>query len=391
MLSHLTERASHASATRFESRFGFFDVSLTLRSDSRAIIEFFDRLYRHFHVDRGAAEAWLTYDLLTEEGDSNAPVLRASDGRTFSLPNGPSVVRTAETILFHEVVSRVSSHFLVHGLAVSSWSEGLILAGHTGSGKTTLGLELARRGLTILSDELAALRRVSRLLDPFPRGLCVRERTFALVPGLDAPRRSSRPSVGPDRWMVDLEDLGNGPRWTACPPRYAIVLTTEEAPDPAQDDSPLLVALNRRDEVLLDRLSEIPGVRFRSIFEADGIFYARFRVRKDGAVHRAFIERCNAHHQSVLFRVKAVEASPDPARRPRLIPLARSAAALELFGHLQNLSFDGLESFSSPLGTPPQILAELSSMVVGMECYRLVVGDLAQTADLVCDLIKKGH
>ena len=60
-----------------------------------------------------------------------------------------------------------------------------------------------------------------------------------------------------------------------------------------------------------------------------------------------------------------------------------------MFGNLQNLNFDGLDAFNSPLGTPPQIMAELSSVVSGMNCYRLVVGELRKTADIVCQLAQK--
>jgi hypothetical protein len=192
--------------------------------------------------------------------------------------------------------------------------------------------------------------------------------------------------MGGQRWMVDIEDLSRNSLGTACEAGYVILLTTQV--DLEQEETPILLALKKTDGSLIHQLSEIPGVRYVSIFSDGDIYYPRFRVKKDRAVQREFGRLCEAYSDSVLFRVKAVERTPDPDLKPRLIPIPKSVAVLELFGNLQNLSFDGLDAFQSPLGTPTQILVELSSIIAGMKCYRLVVGNLTQTADLVCELVE---
>ena len=379
----LNEKAS------FQSTFTFFDVLVTLRSDSCDVIEFFGRLYGHFLSDRSKHQGEpLSYHILTKKANPEGPILLSYESMIFSLAEGASLAQSADTVIFNDIVSKIKSHLLIHGLSVSFKGTGLILSGLTGVGKTTLGLELIRRGIRFLSDELAALSRSSHLLHPFPRALCVRRKTINLFKELDGNYLPTMHHLDDRRGMLDIEKLPGESLGAACRPGYVILLTTEaDLGQVIEDEIPILLALRKKDDALIFKLSEIPGVRYRSIFSDNGIHYWRFRVRKDRAVQREFVNLCEEHGDSVLSRVKAVEKTPEPGFKPRLIPIPKSVAALELFGNLQNVSFDGLSDFSSPLGTPPQILAELSAIVAKTECYRLVVGDLKRTADLVCELV----
>ena len=59
----------------------------------------------------------------------------------------------------YTLIGRVRSHLLVHAGGVARRGQGFILAADAANGKTTLVLELLRRGFSFLSDEMAALSR----------------------------------------------------------------------------------------------------------------------------------------------------------------------------------------------------------------------------------------
>ena len=54
-------------------------------------------------------------------------------------------------------MTRVRSHLLIHAGVVSRDGQGIILVADARHGKTTLVLELVRRGFQFLSDEMADL------------------------------------------------------------------------------------------------------------------------------------------------------------------------------------------------------------------------------------------
>ena len=108
-----------------------------------------------------------------------------------------------ERVLYH-IISQVRSHFMIHAGVISHNDRGIILTAGSGHGKTTLVLELVRQGFKFLSDEIAALGRVDRLVHPFPRSLRLRLDTLQLVGFQEA-------FAGAHMWLgkllLDIEDI----------------------------------------------------------------------------------------------------------------------------------------------------------------------------------------
>ena len=94
------------------------------------------------------------------------------------------------------------------------------------TGKTTLVLELLRRGFSFLSDAMAALSRRDGRLDAFPRALRLRPDTLARV-GRPLPP-NTRQWLG--KLLVDIDDLAPGQLVASADLAHVIFLSDAPAP-----------------------------------------------------------------------------------------------------------------------------------------------------------------
>jgi hypothetical protein len=110
----------------------------------------------------------------------------------------------------HALLARLLARgmYAIHAGAVVHCGTALALVGRSGQGKTTLTLGLLRRGLGLLSDELAVVEASARRIVPYRRSMHVRPGTPALIPELrflhDRPRRQLG---GGSEWAVAPHDL----------------------------------------------------------------------------------------------------------------------------------------------------------------------------------------
>lgn len=383
-IKSLREEASSSNSYKF------LDVKVVIKSDSPSLLEFFGRTYRHFSVKTlwNDKESH-SYYLLTKDACPQGPLLLWDEDRAYSLVKGKALPDSADIVIFSSILSKIKSHFLLHGAALSSRGKALVLSGLSGSGKTTLALELTRRGFRFFSDEIAAISRSTHLIHPFPRAIGTRESTLNLLNKIDfKASKLHHTTSGERKWIVDIEDIFSSPMAGICQGKHLILLETMLDKKSDRGYQNINIALKKIDHNLIKRLSRIEGVEYLSI-NSDGNFrLAVFKVQKAKNVQRAFLKVCESYDESILYRVKAVEEDPDPQQNPQLFPISRMEATLELFGNLQNMVVnDGSMSRNSSENIP-QLLFELIDAIGGMECYRLLVGNLKKTADIIFDLAK---
>ena len=93
----------------------------------------------------------------------------------------------------------------IHAGVVALDGRAVLVAGRSGRGKTTLVLGLLRRGLDLLSDELALVAPDNRTVLAYPRGLHVRPAALELFPELG--------------FLAAIEpyELGGGSEWAVGP------------------------------------------------------------------------------------------------------------------------------------------------------------------------------
>jgi hypothetical protein len=81
----------------------------------------------------------------------------------------------AQSALLSTIASSISTYGLFHGGAISLDGRGMLICARSGMGKTTLVLNLIRRGCGFLSDEVGCLDPENDLLLPFPRKINMRK------------------------------------------------------------------------------------------------------------------------------------------------------------------------------------------------------------------------
>jgi hypothetical protein len=101
------------------------------------------------------------------------------------------------------LTDRSRGGMLLHAAAVSWSGRGILIAGATGTGKSTTALWLARAGFEYLTDDVAFIPQGSRRIEGFGRPLKVRDAAWdALAPGLDGWPGAGRVIPGPRSRLV---------------------------------------------------------------------------------------------------------------------------------------------------------------------------------------------
>jgi hypothetical protein len=382
------ERLKRRAGT--EDRYRFFDVGVSIRSDSMAVIDFFRQTYRHFtDMETPGRGKIHDYCIIEDPGMEPAPVLLWDEDRACSLLSGEALPDSADVVFFGSLMRKIDTHFLIHGAALETGGKAIILSGMSGSGKSTLALELTRRGFRFYSDEIAAISRKTHQIHPFPRAIGSRENTSGLLRSIDfRPDWLHHTTSGEKKWIADIEDIFGDCIAERCPGRYLILLET--TPDIGRASGryhDVRIALKEVDDDMIASMAGIEGVEYRGL-DLEGTFpYAAFRVAKDGDVQRAFLNLCETYGEVVLYRVKVVSSPPDPTRDPVLTEMPKMEAGLTLLGNLQNMAInDGWMPKDASVDATG-LLYDLLDTIADMECYRLVVGDLEKTSDLILGLV----
>ena len=367
----------------------FYDLDVHIRADRSESLELFARMYRHFQADgaRLPAQHTLEFDLLTGPGNAwGRPVLLV-DGQAWPLHDDRLLAGYVYEGMLKHILARIRSHVLLHAAALAREGGGLILAGDSGCGKTTLALALAQRGFRFLSDEMAALGRANRLLHPFPRALRVRPDTLERV-GLAQAAAGASQWMG--KWILDVEDLQVGSLGQAVPLRQVIILqypAAEPGSAPGSPDSELGVLFDRLDEDTLDAVRRIEGVVEVQAAELYGYPLLKLHTARPAYACSQIEALCQAR------RIWVLDVLAEPARRPtfdapaRLEALSPSQAALELVrrfqgGHQSALLQDEFDGRSS------RLYVEIASLIGQANCYRLSVGPLDEMVERVCGLVR---
>jgi len=369
-------RAAHREAYRF------FDVTIGLRSDDRDVIETFSEIYGRF---RTCGDAQAEYCVLTGDRLFGGPALVA-DGEVHRLSSCEALAGYVHMVLARSFMRRVRSHLLIHAAALSWRDVGVVLPSFSGGGKTTLALELVRRGFSLLSDEIAAIGCADHLLYPFPRALGVREGTWALF-GEEARRavRELRTVTGEMKSTLRMEEVG-APEGRTCPLRLVVLLDGGNGSDERGEEG-LFVVVHRLGEDLLSGLARIPGIRCADRFRDEPFPIVRLDLEADAYVGAEVAEVCARHHTVVFAMVRDDERTPDFRRRPRVQPLSVSAAATALAQRFQG-GADSAVLRGRYNGRVAGMVWELTEVLEDAACYRLSPGRLEEMADILCALVR---
>ena len=376
------------NSTTFQLKLRFFDLEANIKSDSGNFISLFTQMYRRFQVDTQLppAQTSAEFILLTKPDNQWGKPVIILDGEVLPLCDQRLLEGYAYESILSAIVTRVRSHLLIHAGVVSRDGQGVILVADARHGKTTLVLELIRRGFQFLSDEMAALGRADRLVHPFPRSLRIRTGTLQLA-GFPDMTESAQKWLG--KLILDIGEIKPGCLGKAVPISHIIILQDQadnNGNKPEHRERELSILLDRLDDALLSDIRQNEDVFEVQVNTESGYPLLKIHAARPMFVLSQIEALCSKRQILVLNVVKGVEAFPAFKLPAQLKSLSKNQAVVELLRRFQG-------GYKSELlqkefkANSTRLFMELSSLVAQANCHQLFVGPLNEMADLVCNMI----
>jgi hypothetical protein len=376
---------STISAPRLSLR--FFDLQANIYSDSSAYVDLFARIYGRFRANGAAAPRGnpVNLALLTRPDNPWGRPALILDGDVWPLTDPNLLAGYIYQIMLNAMAARVRSHVLIHAGAVAWAGQGIVLAADTRHGKTTLVLELVRRGFKFLSDEVAALGRADRRLHPFPRSLRIRPGSLSLA-GFSEPGPEAPTWLG--KLLLDIEQIQPNSLGRVVPIRHVIILQDPAAAGnraPGQPRQELGVLVNRLDGPLLDAVRKIKAVTEVYPDVHQGYPLLRLRTARRMSALAQIEALCRERRILIMDVVSGPTKQPTFSAAARLEAIPASQTILELIPRFYGGHKSALlqEDFG---GSTTRLYIHLADIIGRAKCYQLSVGPLPEMADLVCEL-----
>ncbi|MBM2832840.1 MAG: hypothetical protein HW406_1 [Candidatus Brocadiaceae bacterium] len=366
----------------------FFDVEAHIKSDSGSFITLFTQMYQRFQADVSLSPVQRTVEfvLLTKQDNQWGKPVMILDGEVIPLDDPCLLDGYAYESILSAIVTRVRSHLLIHAGVVSRAGKGIILVADSSHGKTTLVLELVRRGFQFLSDEMAALGRADLLVHPFPRSLRIRSGTLQLA-GFPDGREGSLEWLG--KLVLDIGEIKPGCLGIAVPINHIVVLqdqTNNNDNVPVRSGQELSILLDRLDDTLLSDIRRNEDIYELRIDNDSGYPQLKIRAARPISVLSQIETLCRKRQILVVNAVKGVEVFPTFTLSAQLMPLSKNQTVVELLrrfqgGYRSELLQDEFKASST------RLFLELSTLVAQAECHQLLVGPLNEEADLISNMV----
>lgn len=372
----------------YELKLRFFDLDVILRSDSPGYIDLFGKMYARFkdngHTKPPQNRAEFVV-LCAAENPWGQPVLLL-DNEVWPLHNAASQQGYVYDSVLRSIMARVRSHFLIHAGVAAYNGQGVILAADAFHGKTTLTMELVRRGFKFLSDELAAVGRADGQVHPFPRSLRIRPHTLALT-GFSPLGENAPTWLG--KLLLDIEQIQPDSMGDIAQISHVIILQNPAAPvDEAIPgvQRELSVLVNRLDDALLTAVAGLDGVQAVQPDVERGYPTLRLQTTQRMAVLAQIEALCHEHRVLIVDVSKRAETRPGFDNPARLEPISKRQAIIELLRRFQGGHQSAIlqQEFG---GSSTRLFLELTALLHRAKCHRLFVGPLHQSADLICQLV----
>jgi hypothetical protein len=379
--------------TDLRRAYAFFERRLVVVTDSRAVADALDAVYARQRIRLPRHEP----DLTVRIASAPDPCIEVG-GRTVRVPAVDQLAHYAHLVLINAAASLVTDALVLHAGAVTKYGAAVVLLGHSGRGKTTLTIELVRRGFGFLSDDFAVIGS-DGLVRPFPRRVNLTDNSLGLL-GLTLPAGTLRlPGPGGQtKSMVDIGDLFPGSLSGPTPLGGFVFLGP--APTP-MTESALAEAVEWRLEVdhnppgFEAALAELPGVADLAAKDTTIDLTTQPGSRIVGSLD----DLCARFDVTIMSHARRSTGAPgggdSPAPAPFAGPpevttVATSRLTTEILAYSLSLSgarFLGRSGPAEMLRALANLQGALAGRTVG--AVRLTPGELGATADVVERMVSR--
>ena len=351
---------------------------LEILSDDPAVTEILRFQYRHFLAHGPIRRPHRRIHLKLR---IPRPVLRVGSKRLL-LPRDCSSGHALSLVL-ESLIDTIPEHLVFHAGAVSHAGRGLLVCGPPGFGKTSLVLELARRGCGFLSDDYAPIALREGHLHPFPRSVGIVAESPAartLLPGLV---RDARFRLN-GKWLVDPAALPGLRLAGFCRPA-AVVLLGPASPG----DAALLhydVEIERG--LAASLRAHLAGARFRAARRSPP-GRQRFRLTlSPGRTLSGRLQQWLARHRARVFTMERVYRKAGAFRsRLELCPVPAGEGLVEVLSDLHNRR-PGSEVLAKGGMSPGSLLLASARVLGEVRFVRLSGGTPSRRAAAAMEILR---
>jgi len=341
-------------------------VRLKISSDNDELVERFLAVFCAFNEGSTPDDVNLEIPVTISGADG-----RYDDGRR-SVPLAPGRLRPPHVynLLYTTLVRALDTVYLLHAAVLAGHGRAWLISGPSGSGKSSLGRALVRRGYELLSDDLAPLCLADGLVHPFPRRL-------GLVVDSGCPAPEGALLVG-DKAYVTAEQIGVQLANEPLPPGGIVLMNPYDPTGQAVD---MTVGVVGDAAPFRARLISEPGVEMTGSRNEGDLTTLNLTLRGTRAIAHA--ERVLEQSDSeLLFHVRGYGHEKTYAEKPVLRPITVREASLGLLREMLNRE-RGSALLKRLNGRISGAVVELLGVLCGVPCFELEPSDIDSTAGLL--------
>lgn len=356
----------------------FWGRYVSVHADESDTVAALVHVYKHFVVQQ-TENTDLECCILRKYSGCQSPAFFVN-GLFYQLPDTERFLDHAELILFRHLFDLLDDYIVLHAGVVERKGRALVVYGQSGFGKTTLTLELLRRGYGFLSDEFCPIRLSDFLIEPFERLVSIKKTSSVL--GLIDAERTPVLRFGSKNFF-DCADTDRTHAAQPCRAGAFIEISGTVDCDVCPSGGAMLdIYLCNAASSVPEALRDLPGVTLSGPVMQGR--YATYRVTaSDGT---AFVSRFNSiwtQYSHDIFSVlpyRGVVSSFE--RTPVLQRVTTFEAVTSIMSNIVNRSPTGrlLESFA---GKNASLTMLLGRMLTDITCYRVQPGHLDMMGDLI--------
>jgi len=156
----------------WQSAYNFLGVPVFISSDSPYFFSYTNSMYANFRKTF-SRDCFLNFQVFIE--GEHTPFVRVNGEEKYLNPQ-KDLIAQASFIVWSSIVDSMKDFYLIHAATLSYKGKGILILGTSGYGKTSLALNLAKKGCMLLSDSFAPISRKTWKMHPFPRTIGIREK-----------------------------------------------------------------------------------------------------------------------------------------------------------------------------------------------------------------------